>query len=249
MPLLAEIIGEPGVGKTHLSLTFPKPFLCDTTPKREAEVIVYKLYGSEAKKRYAWTTKYQQLVETLKSVVKRDDVRTVIIDTGADLQGMAVEYELEVKSRERLMPYEYGRIREKIDEDVIELVIGAGKHLVMTAQMDDEYVGGQKTGKRVPKGYKRMAFQSDIRIFLIYGSAEITSISPGGLSFGVSYDVKPGAATERKAVIVKNRFVDMAATGIQVIKNPTFRDIALLIPYELWDVIFDELDMEVLKVA
>jgi len=247
LPLLVEVIGEPGVGKTHFSLTFPKPFLFDTTPKREAEVIVYKLYGAEAKKRYAWTTKYEQLLAGIKDIVKRDDVRTVIIDTGADLQSMAVEYELQRKDRERLMPYEYGRIREMIDEDVIELVVNSGKHLVMTAQMDDEYVNGQRTGKRVPKGYKRMAFQADIRMFITVGSAELTFL-PGGLSFEVTYSkvLQP----KRTAVIVKNRFVDITTTGYQKIEgNVTFADLVNLIPQSFWDILFQPEDLEVVKAA
>jgi hypothetical protein len=247
VPLLVEVIGEPGVGKTHFSLTFPKPFLFDTTPKREAEVIVYKLHGAEAKKRYMWATKYEQLLAGIKEVVKRDDVRTVIIDTGADLQSMAVEYELQKKDRERLMPFEYGRIREMIDEDVIELVINSGKHLVMTAQMDDEYVNGQKTGRRVPKGYKRMAFQSDVRIFITISVAELT-IMPGGLSFDVVYGktMQP----KRTAVVVKNRFVDITTTGYQKLEgNFTFADLVKLIPQEFWDVIFQPEDLEVVKTA
>ena len=236
--VLVEIIGEPAVGKTHLSLTFPRPFLFDTTPKQEAKVIARKLLGQEMERRYMPVKSYPELVEAVKSVVKRDDVRTVVIDTGADLQGMCVEYETERKHRDRLLPVEYGRIREMIDTDITETIIEAEKNLVMTAQMDDEYINGQKTGRRVPKGYKRMAFQADLRIFLYFAPAEGPAaeidISPYGLSF--AYKPLPAATLKlvRRAAVIKNRYTDMTETGLIIIDNPTAEKIKKLVPPEEW---------------
>jgi hypothetical protein len=231
--VLVEIIGEPAVGKTHLSLTFPKPFIFDTTPKREARSVATKLLGAETQKRYMPVKSYQELVKTLKEVLRRDDVKTIVIDTGADLQGMCVEYEVERKGRERLLPVEYGRIREMIDTDVTEAAVEANKNLVMTAQMEDEYVNGQKTGRRIPKGYKRMAFQADIRLFLYLsppeGGGEL-EVSPYGLTFAYIPPQKPALKLVRKAVVIKNRYVDMTSTGYQIIENPTAEKIKELIP-------------------
>ena len=232
--VLVEIIGEPAVGKTHLSLTFPKPFLLDTTPKQEAKAVARKILGQEMEKRYKPVKNYLELVEAVKSIVGRDDVRTVIIDTGADLQGMCVEYEIERKGRERLLPVEYGRVREMIDTDIIEAIVEADKNLVMTAQMDDEYVNGQKTGRRVPKGYKRMAFQADLRIFLYLapegGSAGEVEISPYGLTFAYIPPQKPAFRLVRKAIVIKNRYVDMTQAGYTIIEDPTVEKIKQLIP-------------------
>jgi len=231
--VLVEIIGEPAVGKTHLALTFPKPFVFDTTPKMEARFVIMKLLPNDWKDRYMPIKNYPQLVENIKQVVKRDDVKTVIIDTGTDLQALCTEYELEKKQRERLLPVEYGRIREMIDTDIIEAVIEANKNLVMTAQMDDEYVGGQKTGRRIPKGYKRMAFQADIRVFLYMaptaGKGGEIEISPYGLTFAYIPANVASFSMVRKAIIVKNRFDDMTS-GIKIIVNPTADDIKSLIP-------------------
>ncbi|MDW8086240.1 MAG: AAA family ATPase, partial [Ignisphaera sp.] len=233
-----EIIGEPAVGKTHLSLTFPKPFIFDTTPKKEAEIIAYKVLGAEAKNRYRWIQTWQQLVSGVRETSRRDDVKTIVIDTGTDLQALAVEYELEAKSRERLLPFEYGRIREVIDTDITETIINSNKNLVLTAQMDDEYINGQKTGYRVPKGYKRAAFQSDIRILLVIGSCSV-EIMPGATSFKVI--PKTGEDNVRKAIIIKNRFIDMSENPIQVLKgNITAQDIKNLIPKELVSLVWTE---------
>jgi len=238
MPVLVEIIGEPAVGKTHLSLTFPKPFVFDTTPKQEARIVAYKVLGAAAERRYSWVKSYVELIQGLRNVAGRDDVATIVIDTGADLQGMAVEFELERKKREGLMPYEYGRIREMIDTDVTEFVTQAGKNLVMTAQMDDEYVDGRRTGRRVPKGYRRMAFQADIRIYLALGAASI-EVMPGGTVFAVT--PQTSSKLVRKAVIVKNRFVDMAEVGYKVLEgNITAESIKALIPKEILDMVWVE---------
>ncbi len=238
--ILVEIIGEPAVGKTHLSLTFPKPFIFDTTPRKEAEIVAYKILGAEAKKRYCWVQSYADLITKLKQVLERDDVATVVIDTGADLQGMAVDYEVERKKREKLLPFEYGRIREMVDTDVIEAVSMKNKNLVMTAQMDDEYgPDGRRTGRRIPKGYKRLAFQADMRIFLTLGAAEL-EIAPGGTAFAVT-PLPRSEKPVRKAAIIKNRFVDMAETGYKVLEgNITANDLKNLIPKEILDMVWVE---------
>jgi len=239
LPLLLEIAGEPGVGKTHLSLTFPHPYIFDTTPKREAEVVAYKLYGSSYVKNYEWVPNYQTLVKSLSRILaERPDVKTIVIDTGSDLQAMAADYETQRKDRERLMPYEYGRLREMIDEDITEKTIAAGRNLVMTSQMDDEYVDGKKTGRRVVKGYKRLAFQADIRLYMTLGASAI-DVMPGGTVFYVT--PKPAAKPERKAVVVKNRFTDITETGYMVLTgNITAADIKALIPENLREMVWAE---------
>jgi hypothetical protein len=238
LPVLVEIAGEPGVGKTHLSLTFPKPYIFDTTPKREAEIVAYKVLGASAKNRYQWVKNYQILVNALNKVLQEQEVKTIVIDTGSDLQGMAVEYDIERRERQKLMPYEYGRIREMIDEDITEKVIAVGKNLVMTSQMDDEYVNGVKTGRRVIKGYKRMAHQADIRLYMTLGAAEI-EVMPGGLAVYVT--PRPTSKPERKAVVIKNRFVDMTEAGYQKLEgNITAENIKALIPQNLVSMVWTE---------
>jgi hypothetical protein len=238
LPVLVEIAGEPGVGKTHLSLTFPKPYIFDTTPKREAEIVAYKVLGADAKNRYQWVKNYQILVNALNKVLQEPEVKTVIIDTGSDLQGMAVEYDIKQRERQKLMPYEYGRIREMIDEDITEKVVAVGKNLVMTSQMDDEYVNGVKTGRRIIKGYKRMAHQADIRVYMTLGAAEI-EVMPGGLAVYVT--PKPSLKPERKALVIKNRFVDMTEAGYQKLEgNITAENIKALIPQNLVSMVWTE---------
>jgi hypothetical protein len=227
-----EIIGEPAVGKTHLSLTFPKPLLIDTTPKREARIIAYKVLGAEATKRYIHIKNYQELVEAINNI--GDDVKTVIIDTSSDLQELALEYELQRKDRKQLMPYEYGRLREMVDTDITEQV-SQDKNLIFISQMDDEYIEGKRTGRRIPKGYKRAAFQADIRLLLYLapetGTAGELEISQYGLSFAYRPAPLHGKLV-RKAAVIKNRYTDPTA-GLTIIENPTAEKIKQLIPEEI----------------
>ena len=141
-PLLIEIIGEPGVGKTHLSLTFPKPFLIDTSPKYEAKAIARKVLGEGWEKRYHASRDLREIVQILSEVLDRDDVATVIIDTGADLQSLGAKEYLRRKreagkERAQVTQIEYGRVRDLIDDEVINYVIRHDKNLILTAQTGD----------------------------------------------------------------------------------------------------------------
>ena len=187
IPLLVEVIGEPAVGKTHFSLTFPQPFLIDTTPKAEAMVIVMKLH-KDWKKRYVNATRYEELVSAVEEAVRREDVKTVIIDTGADLQAIAAKHYLEMKKRQGLMPVEYGRVRDMVDQQIIRRVIESEKNLVVTAQVKDEYIDGQKTGRKIRDGYPRLPHMADIELQIILD--------------------KEASPPKRRIMVLKNRFMD-----------------------------------------
>ena len=209
-PLMIELIGEPAVGKTHLASSFPKPFVIDTTPKMEARAIVAKVLGEGWNERYAAIRDYRELLRAVDAATKREDVATVVIDTGADLQSLAAsEYlrrkrEEEHKERERVLPVEYGRVRDMVDNEIINRVIRAEKNLILTAQMKDEYVEGKKTGRRVRDGYPRANYLSDIRILIKI------------------VEEKAGDKTvyKRVGLVVKNRFIDVTSEDYVWELNP-----------------------------
>ncbi|MEM2175037.1 MAG: AAA family ATPase [Candidatus Aenigmatarchaeota archaeon] len=195
IPLLIEVIGETGVGKTHFCFTFPDVFLIDTSPKAEAFAIAHKL-GME--NRYYLALDYIDVVTKIDELVKREDVLTIAIDTGANLQGMASihylkEMEKKGKKREKVLPIEYGVIRDMVDFNIIRKVISANKNLVITSRMKDEYIGGEKTGRRERDGYPRLPDMADIRVYI-----ELV-------------EDKTFNRIDRVIHVVKNRFVDRAS--------------------------------------
>ena len=173
VPLLVEIIGEPSAGKTHLSTLFSKPALFDTTPKGEGYYIVRKLYPSEWKMRYFRVRVFEDFTTHLKFVkMKGDFFKTVVVDTSTDLRvlgGKAHLKELQkVKPRKGLMPEEWGPVNARVNEFIMEIndPEKMGLNLVMTAQMQNEWISRKTTGRRIRKGIPTMNFQADIRLFL-----------------------------------------------------------------------------------
>ena len=157
VPLFVEIIGEPSVGKTHLSCLFPKPALLDTTPKGEGYYIIRKIYPEEWKQRYFRVRCFKDVMIALEYVRKRRELfRTVVVDTGADLRSLAIdacleELRKEKPERQRLMPEEYSCVNKKVNEFVDEVTDPERlcMNLVFTAQMKDEWVDRRPTGRRI----------------------------------------------------------------------------------------------------
>lgn len=216
LPIMCEIIGENATGKTHLASCFPRPFLIDTTPKGESRAVFAKLNPDRT--RYAHVQNWTELIAAAKPAMARFDVATIIIDTSADLQDLARdEYLKRNPSRKGVMQYEYGRVRDIIDVELIFKVCalppnGVGKNLVFTSQMKDLYTNamdnaGQmhstKTGRKTD-GYSRSDFECDLRFYL--------SLKEVMGENGVKY--------ERRVDVVKNRWTDKASDAwIPTIKS------------------------------
>jgi len=175
VPLFVEIIGEPSTGKTHLSCLFPKPALFDTTAKGEAYAILMKLCPEECKNMYFRVRTFDDIALHLNYITaNKNFFSTVIIDTAADLRGLAINKCLEelkkVKpERERLMPEEYSCVNEKVNNFIDSITDPNGKYvmnLVFTAQMKDEWVKRESTGRRIRDGHPKANFQCDLRFYL-----------------------------------------------------------------------------------
>lgn len=174
VPLLLEAIGEPSTGKTHLSCLFPKSALFDTTPKGEGYSVLKKLYPTEWKKRYFRVRVFEDFITHLKYVkTNKDFFKTVVVDTSVDLRVLGGKAHLKMlrkskPERQRLMPEEWGPVNTMINEFITEIndPEKMGLNLVLTSQMEDEWVSRKTTGRRVRKGLKTMNFQADIRLFL-----------------------------------------------------------------------------------
>lgn len=206
VPLLVEVIGEPGVGKTHFSLLFPSPFLIDTTAKGEALPIVMKLYPDDWQKRYRNISDWEELEQAVGEALADESIKTVIIDTSADLQRLAVAEYLRRTKKQAVYPItQYQHVRKLID-DLQWKIIKALRNLVLVAQMKDEYVQNQKTGRRIRDGYKKTPFQADLR-FYIYLERE------------------DDGSVRRHVKVVKNRFVDPTGPDWVDEINPSWEDV------------------------
>ena len=174
VPLFVEIIGEPATGKTHLSCLFPKPALFDTTAKGEGYLILKKLH-TDWKKRYFRIRKFSDILAGLKYIeANKESFKTIVVDTAADLRGLAIdecleELKKEKPDRQKLMPEEYYCVNKKTDGFVETVTDPNGKfcmNLVFTAQMKDEWVKRESTGRRIRDGHPKANFQCDIRLYL-----------------------------------------------------------------------------------
>lgn len=205
VPLFVEVIGEPAVGKTHFSCLFPSPALLDTTPKGEGYFVLRKLH-KDWKRRYFRVRSFEDIRKALKYIkVNKDAFRTVVVDTAADLRGLAIkecleELRKEKPERQRLMPEEYSCVNEKVNGFIDDVTDPEGElcmNLVFTAQMKDEWIDRKNTGRRIRDGHPKANFQCDLRFFLQLKR----KIDEKTMQYKDEY--------ERHCRVVKNRFRDM----------------------------------------
>ena len=215
IPLLVELIGEPASGKTHLALLFPNPLLIDTTPKKESMVVVKKLYPDDWDKRYKSVNTMAMLRSAVDYGISKG-FKTIIFDTSADLQRLATAEWLQEQKKDRVYPIMlYGQIRDRVDE-LFYKIVKAERNIVCTSQLKDEWVKGERTGRKERDGYKRLNFMADIRLYLKI--VEKKDLKTGAIRF------------VRIAKVLKNRFIDLTDENyIFEIENPDFLKIKDLV--------------------
>jgi len=250
-PLLVEIIGEAESGKTHNSSSmFPQPAHFDTSPKQEAKPIIRKLFPEDWKKRYFTVRMWEDLMSGVKAALERDDVKTIVIDTSADLQDLAAKHWLKEKGKDAVYPItQYAHVRDKVDE-LIDMVARKEKNLVFTAGMKDEWVGkgtdAHATGRRIREGFARSPKACDIRIYLYLEeiwqcpNCKNTLKLPTGQSglkctpCGKDFAL---IGVERANKMVKNRFVDRAGKNwVESLKKLDYQTLmeSTTLPKEEW---------------
>jgi len=160
IPLLIELIGEAGTGKTHTGLLFPNPLLIDCTEQGEGEIIARKVFPDEWEKRYIHVMDWHDLLNIA------EGYSTYIFDTSKDVVSIMSDKWCAKYNKKRVYPpAAYGEVYKMIDK-LIKDVLYRPANVVMTSILRDEYVNDKKTGVRERDGYKRLSFESWLRLYI-----------------------------------------------------------------------------------
>ena len=160
IPLLIELIGEEGTGKTHTGLSFPNPVLLDCTEQGEGQLIAMKLFPNEFDKRYKHIIDWHDLLSV------PDGFATYVFDTSKDVvRLMSDRWCAKYKKQKVYPPQAYGQVYNMLDK-LIRDIMHKPANVVMTSVFRDEYVDDKKTGIRERDGYKRLRFESWLRFHI-----------------------------------------------------------------------------------
>lgn len=202
-PLMTELISEAAVGKSHTSLLFSNPVLCDLTVGGKSRFNVQKLYPKDWESRYFRIVVYEDIIKAL-AKAHTDGRKTFIIETGTELRLLLGDKALkdlqkEKPQREALGTYEWKEANNLFKTIVGKCIEEYKMNLVITAELKDEWKSKEKTGRRERDGYPKMDFYCDLRLYMKI-EEEITSVNP-------EKKVK-----KRVALVVKNGLIDSLST-------------------------------------
>ena len=185
LPLLVEVIGDTGKGKTHTSLLFPNPVLVDLTITGESDLLVIKLFGKGWNKRYFRPKKWGELYVFLQDKVI-DSFSTVIFDTSRDLVNLIGRKWCEEHGKKEVYPPQaWGQVYDDVDKILAYLLEKKEKNVVLTSGLKSEYIEGKRTRDKIRDGFTRLPGRCDVRLFVSIGDDNV-----------------------RVWNVVKNRFVD-----------------------------------------
>jgi hypothetical protein len=167
--ITAEICGEPDSGKTHFARTFPKPLFLDTEAK--AWIVLQKFNDTPLKV----VEKFNDIRSGVHWALDNPDIQTIVIDSGSDLRDLAQAEWLAEQGKDRVYPLVlWGEVYEKVDTLTTEIK-KSQKHFVTTARMKDEFVGDQRTGRRIRDSYKKFPWDLSIGLEVVNGIRDTRS--------------------------------------------------------------------------
>jgi hypothetical protein len=158
------IIGEQGLGKTHLactSATESSPtYLMDT--ELRAQIVASKFPHVKRRK----THTFMEAVIFMRAVKARFPKGTFVWDSGSDIQQFAEMQYLDETKAEKVYPiFNWAEVWSKCDK-LIDEAKSDGWNLIATARMKDEYVNEKSTGKKKPRIYEGLKYKCDFAIII-----------------------------------------------------------------------------------
>jgi len=161
IPLLIELIGEEGAGKTHTSLLMPNPIMIDCTEQEEGKLIAMKIFPNDWERRYKHIDDWRGLLDI------PDGFATYIFDTSKGLvRLMGDKWCAKYKKQRVYPPMAYGEVHNMVDR-LVKGIMDKPANVVMTSIFRDEYIDDKKTGIRERDGYKRLRFESWLRLHIV----------------------------------------------------------------------------------
>jgi|SaaInl8_200m_RNA_FD_contig_71_841023_length_4786_multi_5_in_0_out_0_6 hypothetical protein len=159
-----DITGKQGIGKTHFACTFPKPLIiCDTEFK--AYTTASKFDGVHWKR----IKVFDDIRQAVYHAVDNDEIKTVVIDSGADLVSLASEEWCKENNKKSVFPItNYKHVYAKIDELVL-LLEESRKWFVSTSRLKDEWVGDTSTGRKIRDGYRKFPWSLSLNLWIRHG--------------------------------------------------------------------------------
>lgn len=180
IPLLIEVFGKPGVGKSHFLCSMPNPVVLDITGDHGAYVPSKKVFRDEFSNRYI-------TVDSLEQIESMDfsEFSSVCFDTSVDFKRLAAKWWIKERNRQLAEkgkpptkaktpypPTEWGDLNERL-VDIIESILSSEKNVVFSSNLKDKYeditdqygnVISVKTGTKVVDGFQKLDYMSDIRL-------------------------------------------------------------------------------------
>jgi hypothetical protein len=168
--IVMSVEGDEATGKTHFSLTAPRPLVMLNIDRNlegvidkfdldgiyvERFVLPYNPLDPDPEKESTlkkYKVEWQRFTSAYVAVLKR--AKTVVIDTGTDFWLLARLALLGKASQ--VKPQHYGPVNAQFSALVNTAINQPTCNLIITHKMQDEYKGEKTTGRRVPDAFKHM---------------------------------------------------------------------------------------------
>lgn len=167
--LLLNVEGREKEGKTHLSLTAPKPLAYANFDKSSVEDVLRKFKGMPILVKNYWPQNvdkaaYQVIWEMFLAdyaALLQSDVRTIVIDTGTELWNIARMAHFGKLTQ--VMAHHYVEVNAKFRQ-LFNDAYTSSKNVVIVHKKKKEYLNSDWTGKYERAGFNEAGFLVQVNV-------------------------------------------------------------------------------------